>query len=236
MHQCPYAPVCRIWCRYVKNPQTQRILRIQSFPPLARPPCTLRHRRLQKLLSTLDGYLPDKFSARAPFGMACRLFRFPYVLHRVQIFGRTLHVQNGLQVYYFYCVLKPLPKCTNVPSLLPLFQNFTNSEDPTEIKISASGTCTLHPWGMANPRARIPHGDNQPTEFCWRASIGSACSTWQLIFLQGFTRRHVERATCNRSVRNWYRLLSIFSAHRTNPHQSRSDHPFRLHVPKCSDR
>ena len=130
-------------------------------PPLARAPCTPRHRRLQKHLPTLDGYLPAKFSARAPIGMAGRLFRFPYVLQRVQIFARALHVQYALHVNYFYCVLKPLPKCTNLPSLMPLAQKLTNSEDPTFKKLNPSGTCCLCPPSLFTTMA--------PALF-WRAS------------------------------------------------------------------
>ena len=138
MHQCAEFGVASS-----KTHKTGGSYVFKVSPRLARAPCTPRHRRLEKHLPTLDGYLPAKFSARAPIGMACRLFRFPYVLHRVQIFARALHVQYALQVNYFYCVLKPVPKCTNVPSLVPLAQKFTNSEDPMFKKLAPSGTCYL---------------------------------------------------------------------------------------------
>ena len=138
MHQ--YAEFCVVSSKTHK-PGGSYVFKV--FPRLARAACTPRHRRLEKHLPTLGGYLSAKFSARATIGMACRLFIFPYVLHRVQIFARALHVQYALQVNYLYCVLKPVPKCTNDPSLVSLAQKFKNSGDPMLEKLAPSGTCCL---------------------------------------------------------------------------------------------
>ena len=44
--------------------------------------------------------LPAKSGSRTPMGMASRLFRYPYVLNRVEIFARALHVQYASLVNY----------------------------------------------------------------------------------------------------------------------------------------
>ena len=147
MHQCAEFGVAS---SKTHKPEGSYVFKVS--PRLSRAPCTSRHRRLQKHLATLDGYLPAKFSVRAPIGMACRLFRFPYVLHRVQIFARALHVQYALQVNYFYCALKPVPKCTNVRSLVSLAKKLTNSEDSMFKKFFPSGTCCLF---LSSPFTRL---------------------------------------------------------------------------------
>ena len=151
MHQC--AEFC-VASSKTHKPGGSYVFKV--FLRLARAPCTLEHRRLQKHLPMLDGSPPTKFSARAPIGMVCRLFRFPYVLHRVQIFARALHVQYTLLVNYFYCVLRPVPKFTNVPSLVSLAQKFKNTEDPTFKKLYPSGTCCLCLSSPPNTMAPAP--------------------------------------------------------------------------------
>ena len=50
-----------------------------------------------------------------------------------------------IQVNFFYGALKALSKSTNVGTGFgAVAQNFTNSQDPTQIKFPDSDTCTMH--------------------------------------------------------------------------------------------
>ena len=85
----------------------------------------------------------------------------------LQRFAHAVHVQYAQQVNHFYGALKALSKCTNVPGLVPLAYNFTNSEAPTQIKYPTSGKCSMHPSATANKKSVSAHGENLPTEFRW---------------------------------------------------------------------
>ena len=101
------------------------------------------------------------------------------------------------------------------------------------------GTCLWHePRGRHRwlPQGSCPsnlaidiHSLNRTRPLVWPAP-------WAIAFLQGFARSHVARATCNRSVRNYYHRLSAAPAYRMTICPSRSVQPFGLQSRKCLDR
>ena len=116
-----------------------------------------------------------------------------------------------------------------------LAQKFTNSEDITFKKLKPSGACRLCRSSLGTPPRIL-----SPMVAIGQLSFGRIRSlVWPAAsskdFLEVFTRRHVARATLHQSLRDWYHRFSAVLPRRMVPHQSRSDHLFRLQVPKCLD-
>ena len=66
---------------------------------------------------------------------------------------KHLHVHSALQPIKSHGAKYTMPRSTHLPSLVSLAQNFLASEDPTSIKFSDPGACSLHPTGTATTKA-----------------------------------------------------------------------------------
>ena len=83
------------------------------------------------------------------------------------------------------------------------------------------------PNGACTPMVTIgPQSLSRIRPLVWTAALVKC-------FLQGFTRQHVARTKWYRALCDCYHRLSAVPARRMVPYRSRSDHLFRLQVPKC---
>ena len=74
-------------------------------------------------------------------------------VNRCKTLARAMHVHTAPQLIKSYGAKQALPRCTHVPSLVSLAQNFFPPEDPKSKNFFAPSACCLHPTATATPKA-----------------------------------------------------------------------------------